>query len=342
MSSEEYILKTNELGVNAFTTTKKYIWRDNGSGLVVNFTLSKRVGCTGEMVLDTVANFLHAAKKLWVREFDAGENFVNRANYQEELLHGEARVNIFGDLPVDGGAWKFSVNICNEFTSAQMILNMASFDMMTNESMMVWGCQPISNGNGNGHKKPQQKQAPGKQQQDSKPPAPKQSQPTPDGITEIDYDEAKYANQLVAIPFVKLRRAIEAKNDGSGSYEGVFAYGWYEGQNGRMVSKYPTYTIFKPKEERNFSDWKKFFGLLKDSKVDELTVPGQEWEQPGKLIIKIDKKEKGIFWNLQNVVFDDEYMPSVDQSDAPDWGQDDIPWSDGDDPDNDPGRHLDM
>jgi hypothetical protein len=334
---------------------EKYTWRDNGSGLVVKFSLATRIGYTDDMVLDTVANFLHAAKCLWKNEFQACDEYINRAIDRDwPVLHNDPRVHIFGDLAVNGGEWEYKVNICNEFTSAQMILDMAGNKPVINQKLKVWGCEPVGNGNGKPQSKPQQQA----QQQKPNPTVmnsytgqtghEQPQQQTPEGIIVLDYDyrqkaayEAKYANKLVSIPFAKLRRAINARKDGKGSYEVVEAYGWYEGQNGRMVSKYPTYNIFAPKPDAKFSDWHKFYQMLNDSGINELAEPGTEWEQPGQLVIKINKKETGTYWNLQNVVFDDEYIPSASQSDAPDWGQDDIPWSD-DDPDNDPGRHLDM
>jgi hypothetical protein len=331
MSSEEYILTGNDLGVNSFTTTKKYIWRDNGSGLVVNFTLSKRMGCTQDMVLDTVANFLHAAKVLWSNNCEAGEGFINRARYEETAYHGEARVNIFGDLPVDEGKWTFSVNICNEFTSAQMILNMSQLDAISSQALLGWGCKEPTNGNG----KPQPQQQANEDRKTSivdaaqrKADAHKsqqRGQAIPEDVDIIDYDykqkdmyNTRYRNKPVVVNAAKLRRVINAKKDGTGSYECIEVYGYHNG----YTSKHPIYDLrmFSPNENQKWSNWEQ---TIHDT-GDALLSAGGEIETPMQLVYKVNaSKREGdnrVFWNLREVRFLEE-APS-DLSDAPDWGQD--------------------
>jgi hypothetical protein len=320
-------------------------------------SMSKRAGHTHEMVMGTVAHFLHAAKKLWIGEFKAESGWINPTRYDDKPLHGDSRIHIFADLKVNGGEWIYQVNICNEFTSAQTILDGAINDLAVDEKLAVWGCKPLSDSND----KPKAKPAPQQQKtQQQAPPSPitkspqqtskQRGQPIPEDVDIIDYDykqkdmyNSRYRGKPVVVNVAKLRRVINAKKDGTGSYECIEVYGYHNG----YTSKHPIYDLrmFPPTENQKWSNWDQ----ATHDTDDGLLVAGDEIEIPMQLVYKVNPSkqegDKRVFWNLREVRFLDD--APLDVSDAPDWGKDEqpaaheIPWDDGD-PDNDPGRHLDM
>jgi hypothetical protein len=354
---------------NTITTSTEHEFEIviDGKQTKIKVRCSTRLGATPDIIKSVMRQLLYAARRLalgYTDEFADSEDGPPDVYPPEGMMHGESVVNVHTlgrGLPVltEGGYTFVSLNVCNEMTTAGNIMNsvweqiIAFGDMATVFTDINANAPIVSNGNGNGKPKPQQKQAPQtKETRDAKAAIERAQQTTkqrgqaiPEDVDIIDYDykqkdmyNSRYRNRPVVVNVAKLRRVINAKKDGTGSYECIEVYGYHNG----YTSKHPIYDLrmFSPNENQKWSNWEQ---AIHDT-GDALLAAGGEIETPMQLIYKVNaSKQEGdnrVFWNLREVRFLDD--APLDVSDAPDWGQDDIPWSDGDDPDNDPSRHLDM
>lgn len=138
---------TNKIPFNTFTNTEHHtLWVEvNGKPQAVGYKLIRRAGFTLAMVEQTVAHFLFGCYALANFE-DWGENDT-WAKYEvtpsieniPPAQHGEARVQIFGDIPVmiePGKIISFPINIFTEYTSAHDLFDYVCDCLESNERIV--------------------------------------------------------------------------------------------------------------------------------------------------------------------------------------------------------------
>ena len=115
-------MMSNELGINDDTGTLSFAF--NVNGITVKYKVSRRAGVQPGMVEETVRHFKVAVKTL-MAGFTEAPTVPARTIWTDDILHGEARVNIFsfGGFPIpaggDNSCMMYDINIFNEFSTAQ-------------------------------------------------------------------------------------------------------------------------------------------------------------------------------------------------------------------------------
>lgn len=140
-------MNTSKCTVSVFT---------EGGGGYAKTCVTAREGATVEMVADTQRHFIHAVKVLEVGLTHAAESATNRAAYEENTTHEEARVVMWGQAavlvaPVEISGLTVlavSINVVTEYTSAQeiidltwILLNALGYQAPTDEQRETWNKQ---------------------------------------------------------------------------------------------------------------------------------------------------------------------------------------------------------
>jgi hypothetical protein len=293
-----------------------------GQKFTIHYVINMRSGATYGMVKDTIKHFKHAINCLANGAKRANSSVGERDEYHDVIEHGESRSNIwtfrsFAVVPIGDKIFKVPVNLCNEFTSADTLIN------------WVWFAVELMNDNDlvddfikSGHiieSKPQAKQHSALDEyfprdENNQPVQPERTDVAPPSgkpgqATVIDYDyklhdeyTQEFMGQLVEVQVEKIAWELRAKKDHSGSYEKIFAY---------------------LKEHYENPIWN--LSIFSDGKSLQRAFPGM-LEKAGDvvtgdfgLIFKINTGKNGkVYWNLHDVdirrldgLFGDEQEPQA-------------------------------
>jgi len=324
--------------MNIFTTTNKHVlWVEDAQNkpVQVPFMLVQRWGAEPQMIQATVKHFafacyVMAAGLQWDNDHPKFQEYTHTINWNTDPVHDEARVQIYtNDFPVymapgSHTLERVSLNIMTENTSARQVVEGLD-QMLTERTTINEICNRLKPANA--PQRPVQQQR--EQSELDKHFGPKQAPPVPpaNGLPEgviagevgqppiiqsWDYkleDEynAFFSGKRVAVEIGKVERVIVAKSDGSGSFEVVRMWPFYNGE-------FPQYcpfplSFFVDTEPRNFSDWKTF---AKDWEP-YFPAPGSSHVGRGVATFKVSPSKKEdddrIFWNFHSLRFDEPFDP---------------------------------
>jgi hypothetical protein len=287
-----------------------------GRSFQIRYVANMRTGVTLGMIIDTIRHFRHAVQCIAKGHTEPATNVKEREDWHEQVTHGEARTNTWtfrscAVVPVDGNIFKVPINLCNEFTSAEILMN------------MVWGAVEVMKhffedfeAAGSIIKLSQ----PTTQQSSTVQPA--QEQPVTDNshkatnpadnivhLGAYDYRqrddyETKYVGRTVSVDISSMHRRINARKDGSGSYECIELYGYYNS----LPSDKPIYDlrVFVDIEQK----WNNFQALIHKLPAGVLGQVGDKLEQPCRLFYKLNRSKKEdddtIYWNIVGSTFLDD------------------------------------
>jgi hypothetical protein len=335
---------------------------------VIRYVVNIRTGADLEMVNETIQHFKHGID-IAARGFDkVSSQLPPRASYTKKDVHRESCVSIwtrnsFAVVPdFDlGHIYKVPVNICNEYTSGQMLVDqlLLAAEIMKHNFDDCMEAGSIIDVNSTAARKKrvdpaapkdlakefprqakQQAVAPPQQQTEDVHPLARKSA---GGKVEIihlgDYDyklreeyEQEFAGsgKWISFDISKLWRHIAARNDGAGTYECIDVYSFFNG----MPAKYEmgVARMFPPKPDAKFpNDWQNLFDkFITDGR---LAQPGTYWEQPMVISwgLSIGKKDGKVYWNLKNIEIAGDYIPDDDYPPEPDWANmEEPPWVEDD------------
>jgi len=304
----------------------------------------QRWGATPEMVIDTVNHFAFACAVMAAgMEWDLHNEKFQGYNHRDEYTwrgdvvpaHGEAFVQIFtNQFPIwlPHKLMRYPLNVMTEDTSAGAIYE-AFQDALTAEPQVAEICNRLKPANA-----PQKassaptRPAPAQQglSELDKHFGPKNGAPAPvstglpDGVEpgdigqppiirswdyklEDEYNQF-FSGKRVDVEVGKVERVIVAKQDGSGSYEVVRVWPFYNGE----FPKYCPFPLsfFVDTEPRDYSDWKTF---AKDW-GPYFPRAGSSHTGHGVARFKVSPSKKEgddrVFWNFQSLTFDEPFEPS--------------------------------
>jgi len=310
----------------------------------VPFMLSQRHGATHDLISATMGNFAFACAVMaagmeWDSESDKFANhpaaidaMPDEFGQGEDLPHNEACVQIFTDqFPFwhNDKINQYSLNIFNEYTHPFHVVE--GFYITLNAGVTVAEiCNRLKPANApqTAPSAPTRHAAPAQGQSElDKHFGPKQNAPAPastglpDGvepgetgqppiIRNWDYKLEDTYNQFfsgkrVDVEIGKVERVVVAKNDGSGSFEVVRMWPFYNGE----FPKYAPFPLsfFVDTEPRDYSDWKTF---AKDW-GPYFPAPGSSHIGNGVARFKVNPSKNGdkVYWNFQSLRFDEPFEP---------------------------------
>ena len=123
---------TNEAGIpeTGLGPEGKFTVKVGNRDFDIRYVVNIRTGATPEMVGETIRHFKHAVQVAARGHDKIAENVPPRTVYADKLEHGQARVSIWTKgsfVPIPdfnaGLIYKVPVNICNEYTGAQDLVD---------------------------------------------------------------------------------------------------------------------------------------------------------------------------------------------------------------------------
>jgi hypothetical protein len=326
-------MTNNELGIN--TLTMSALFRVMAEGREILFNLCLRDGATVDMAVERVQHYIYAQVALASGVTQAKEERRTVTQYNDPVTHSEARVPLYGlewVHPQRANDFSPQVNKFTEFASAQDILDRAA---MFNKirAVLELGCEPPikTDAPAGVIPAPATKSAQGATVM----PAPK----VVDGfilgdhhVTIVSWDnrqreqyEQLFVGKPVEIRISTVGRYVKAKKDGSGHYEVIDFFSYYEGE----PSQYPCYAL-----SVFVGDNYDYKALVKAGIEQLLPEPGKEYAARGIVRFKISAKEDKVYWNFRKLEFEEPPVfpeppdsdPEVAEDDPPIVAGDAIPW----------------
>ncbi len=326
---------------NTITTTNEYpLWLQlfDGKPVKLLVMVGVRDKINPGMTVQTFRRFAYGCSVLaagieWDKTNPKMQEVERRPDEWYQSPPGEARVSIWikgQGVPVytqSGIIW-IAVNVFTELTSVIDFVTIMRMVAKERAEMLDIGNMQKpepkekseldkafprdENGNPTGNSPA----APQNQQPVIAPSPPTKS--VPDGAVDLgnyDYNqkasyESQYMGRIVCLNVSKVSRLIQAKKDGTGSYECLHVFGYYDGLPSETHPIYD-FTAFIPKEGQNYGDWK----TIMNSIGNDLNAPGAHYTHPMRFYYKIteSKTDDRVFWNLRKI----EILESPTQSQPP-------------------------
>jgi hypothetical protein len=252
------------------------------------------------------------------------------------------------------GKWRFTVNICNEYTTAQEIVEMALLDDNVDIALAKWNVletgkmQEVRNQQ---HSKQAQNRPAQQQQQTNEVVREPVIDPSVvildedslrrSGVPILEYDYRKsdeykqrFLKKPVAFYVSHLKREIKVKKSGDGTYEVINVYGWYNG----LPADKPIYDlmIWPSTPDKNWGNGR----MISEKLPGRLDKPGDTVAMNMYLLMigKRHQETNDWRWDMTNIIPGEDSQQSIsDESDAPDWAQDEVPFDI--EPEDDPGQY---
>ncbi len=103
-----------------------------GRNFTIRYIVNMRSGATNGMIISTIKHFKHAIQCLAIGSKEPNSTVGERSVYNEPIEHDESRANVwtfrsFAVVPIGDSIFKVPINLCNEFTSASVLINWVWF-----------------------------------------------------------------------------------------------------------------------------------------------------------------------------------------------------------------------